>query len=328
MIILLYIALIFVIIGYLGTVLIAWQSIAKRDHVTYISLVFILLGAAGAIWITIDTSRTTDKLVISSGLLANSQIELRKKADDQTESQQLLRKKSDEIALLNREIANNQRKLSEKSDDISNLNKTIAATVTGGESFCFLSPDLAFGKINTIDFYLMTHGKYPLYDVFIRIWDDNCEEGFDSGKIFEKHFGERDKVVTQEEWSKMKDDPKFIAQSVAYEKEIIEHMHKCLMHQEKFGTFSPKKDINIMDSPLISCTIPKGIDLNKYSQKYTVDISARNGHYVQSITITVRNKKYYHIYSKVEKIISDSKREIIREYESVDSGGFVIKIIK
>jgi hypothetical protein len=305
MIILLYIALIFVIIGYLGTVLIAWQSIAKRDHVTYISLIFILLGAAGAIWITIDTSRTTDKLVISSGLLANSQTELRKKADEQTESQQLLRKKSDEIALLNREIANNQRKLSEKSDDISNLNKTIAATVTGGESFCFLSPDPAFGKINTIDFYLMTHGKYPLYDVFIRIWDDNCLEGFDSGKI----------VETQEEWSKT-------------ENKIIEHMRQCLIHQEKVGTFSPKNDVNIMDSPLISCTIPKGIDLDKYSQKYTVDISARNGHYVQNITITVRNKKYYHIYSKVEKILSDSKREIIREYESVDSGGFVINIIK
>ena len=305
MIILLYIALIFVIIGYLGTVLIAWQSIAKRDHVTYISLIFILLGAAGAIWITIDTSRTTDKLVISSGLLADSQIELRKKADDQTESQQLLRKKSDEIALLNREIANNQRKLSEKSDDISNLNKTIAATVTGGESFCFLSPDPAFGKINTINFSLMTHGKYPLYDVFIRIWDDNCLEGFDSGKI----------VETQEEWSKT-------------ENKIIEHMRQCLIHQEKVGTFSPKNDVNIMDSPLISCTIPKGIDLDKYSQKYTVDISARNGHYVQNITITVRNKKYYHIYSKVEKILSDSKREIIREYESVDSGGFVINIIK
>lgn len=82
-----------------------------------------------------------------------------------------------------------------------------------------------------------------------------------------------------------------------------------------------------MDSPLVSCTIPTGIDLSKYSQKYTVDISARNGHYSQSITINVRNKKY-HIYSKVEKVIADSKREIVREYESVDSEGFVIKNLK
>jgi hypothetical protein len=76
--VILYIALVFVIIGYLGAVLVAWQSIAKRDHITYIALIFVLLGAAGAIWVTIDTSRTTDQLV----------------------------KKSDEIASLNREIAN------------------------------------------------------------------------------------------------------------------------------------------------------------------------------------------------------------------------------
>lgn len=125
----------------------------------------------------------------------------------------------------------------------------------------------------------------------------------------------------------MKEDPKFIAQSKAMEKEIKEHMRKRLIHQEKLGNFSPKNGINIMDSPLVSCTIPTGIDLNKYSQKYTVDITARNGHYNQNITITVRNKKY-HIYSKVEKVIIDSKREIVREYESVDSEGFAIKLIK
>ncbi len=228
-------------------------------------------------------------------------------------STELLQNKSNEIELL--------------SSKISKTNQEIAATVTGGESFCFLFPNPSFGKINTIDFHLLNQGKYPLYDVFIRIWDDSRDEGFNYGQIFEKHLGYPSKVVTQEEWSQMKEDPKFIAQSKEIEKEIKEHMRKRLIHQEKFGTFSPKNGINIMDSPLVSCTIPTGIDLNKYSQKYTVDISARNGHYSQSITINVRNKNY-HIYSKVEKVMTDSKREIVREYESVDSEGFAIKNLK
>lgn len=228
-------------------------------------------------------------------------------------STQLLQDKSNKIELL--------------SSKLSEINQEIAATVTGGDSFCFLFPNPSLGKINTIDFHLLNQGKYPVYDVLIRIWDDSRAESFDYGQILEKHLGFRSKVVTLEEWSKMKEDPKFIAQSKAMEKEIIERMRKRLIYQEKLGTFSPKNGINIMDSPLISHTIPTGIDLNKYSQKYTVDITARNGHYSQSITIKVRNKKY-HIYSKVEKVITDSKREIVREYESVDSEGFTIKNLK
>lgn len=131
-------------------------------------------------------------------------------------STKLLQSKSNKIELL--------------SSKISETNQEIAATVTGGEAFCFLFPDPSFGKINTIDFHLLNQGKYPVYDVFIRIWDDSRAEGFDYGQIFEKHLGYRSKVVTQEEWSQMKEDPKFIAQSKAMEKEIKEHMRKRLIH--------------------------------------------------------------------------------------------------
>ncbi len=141
-------------------------------------------------------------------------------------STKLLQDKSDKIELL--------------SSEISETNQKIEATVTGGESFCFLFPNPSFGKINTIDFHLLNQGKYPVYDVFIRIWDDSRAEGFDYGNIFKKHLGYQSKVVTQEEWSQMKDDPEFIAQSKAIEKEIKEHMRKRLIQQEKLGTFSPK----------------------------------------------------------------------------------------
>jgi len=82
---LLYLALFFVIMGYLGTALIAWQSIRKRNRITYAALVFIFLGAAGAVWLAIDTSRTSDEITGLNRKIAE---------------------KSDEIAKLNREIAN------------------------------------------------------------------------------------------------------------------------------------------------------------------------------------------------------------------------------
>ena len=83
-----------------------------------------------------------------------------------------------------------------------------------------------------------------------------------------------------------------------------------------------------MDNPILSCIIPKNINPNKYSQKYTVDVSARNGHFIQSIEITLRNMRY-HYYSKVEEILNDKEKKIIREFESVDSEqGFVIMNLK
>ncbi len=169
--VILYIALVFVIIGYLGTVLIAWQSISERDHVTYIALIFVLLGAAGAIWVTIDSSRTTDQLVIKSGKISELALELKKKADDQAESQQLLRKRSDEIASLNREVANNQRKLREKSDEIANLYKTIAPSITGGDYYGELTVYPPNGE-NEVYFTFRNAGKYPLYDVRVNIEDE------------------------------------------------------------------------------------------------------------------------------------------------------------
>lgn len=87
-------------------------------------------------------------------------------------STKLLQDKSNKIELL--------------SSKLSETNQEIAATVTGGESFCFLFPNPSFGKINTIDFHLLNQGKYPVYDVFIRIWDNSRSEGFDYGQIFEK----------------------------------------------------------------------------------------------------------------------------------------------
>jgi hypothetical protein len=216
---------------------------------------------------------------------------------------------------------------SKKSDKISELNQQIAGSVTGGDSFCYLFPSPSYGKLNTIDFHLHHKGEYPVYDIFIRVWDESCLERIDHGQLYEKHHGYRTKEVTRDEWLKMKEDPEFIRKDIEMQKEMQELMRNCLILQEKLGTIPPNTGTNVMDTSLVSCTAPKGIDLSKFSQKYVINIVARNGQYYQTIMIDIRNKRW-HIYSKVEKVISDSKRIVVREYESQDMEGFVIKLIK
>jgi hypothetical protein len=225
------------------------------------------------------------------------------------------------------QIENLSQKNIELSSELSKINKEIAATVTGGESFCYLFPSPSFGKLNTMDFNLWHMGKYPVYDSFIRVWDDTCLAKIDHAKIFENHYGYRNKEITYEEWLKMKDDPTYISKNKEVQNDIKEQMKRCLIVQKSLGTITPKKSQNIMDIPLITVQFPFRIGLAKYSQEYSVSIVARNGEYNQKISIGIRNKRYY-IYSKVEKLSVSSAPVVVREYESIDSDMFAIKNIK
>jgi hypothetical protein len=235
-------------------------------------------------------------------------------------STQLLQAKSDKIA----ELAQENIRL---SSELSEINKKIAATVTGGESFCYLFPSLSFGELNSIDFNLQHMGEYPVYDASIRVWDSSCLERIDYTKIFESHHGYRTKEVTYEEWLAMKEDPQFIRPSKELGKGIKKQMEGCLLVQKNLGTITPKKSTNIMDPSLITFTVPTGIDVNTFKQKYSVSIVARNGEYRQEISIDIRNKRY-HIYSKVEKVSTRSEPVVVREYETIESEPFAIKLIK
>jgi hypothetical protein len=260
---------------------------------TWIGIVFIALGTAFTI---IGQQKINDKSNI------------------------LLQSKSDRIAVLSQQNI-------ELSSELSKTNKEIAATVTGGDSFCYLFPSPSFGKLNTIDFNLQHMGKYPVYDAFIRVWDSSCLKKIEYGKIFQNRHGYQSKEFTYEEWLVTKEDPKFIRANKEVESDIKEQMERCLLIQKNLGTITPKKSSNLMDPPLITFTIPDGIDVNKFNQKYSVSIVARNGEYKQEISIDIRNKRY-HIYSKVEKVSTGAEPVLIREFESVDTDAFLIKIIK
>lgn len=142
------------------------------------SIVGVLLGGVGAFRATrqqaqeqAELKNKSDEIAALYQKIAESQIELRAKADIQTEAQGQLRQKSEEISALNKEIANTQIDLRRRSDEIAELNKTISATVTGGDSYCYFLVGHPSNKTNSVDLMLMTEGKYPLYDVSIKIDD-------------------------------------------------------------------------------------------------------------------------------------------------------------
>ncbi len=64
-----------------------------------------------------------------------------------------------------------ERQLRAKSDEVAELNRTSAATVTGGDSFCYLAFSLGDGATNKPPLVLVHQGEYPLYDLGIRIVD-------------------------------------------------------------------------------------------------------------------------------------------------------------
>lgn len=60
-----------------------------------------------------------------------------------------------------------ERNLRIKSEEISNLNKEIVNNVTGGDSFCYIFID----SVNAGIIGVVHKGRYPLYDLDIRIAD-------------------------------------------------------------------------------------------------------------------------------------------------------------
>jgi len=174
-----------------------------------------------------------------------------------------------------------------------------------------LAPQRSFENRKIINFIIDHKGKYPLYDVSIKVWDENCLNKIDLGKTFETHMG-KPKVLTNAERIKMENDTLFWAHSDELSQDLREQMNKCQIINTKLGTISPYR-INI-DPPLFaSPPLSNETDLNKFSQEYQVDIFTRNGEFSQKITITIKNNQFY-VHLTVEKVISDTKRDVIFEH--------------
>jgi hypothetical protein len=109
-----------------------------------------LTSAAGGLWAAVDADHSGGAaIVIFVGVFVTAGGALWGSIQ-QTQSERLLRLRSDEIA---------------------ELNRTIAASVTGGDSFCYLALSLGDEAANSPLLAVVHQGNYPLYDVQIRVVD-------------------------------------------------------------------------------------------------------------------------------------------------------------
>lgn len=69
------------------------------------------------------------------------------------------------------EQTKSERSLKEKNQEIVELSKTISKSITGGDSFAYLGHPLDGSQGDNLTMVIVQNGKYPLYDVNIRIVD-------------------------------------------------------------------------------------------------------------------------------------------------------------
>lgn len=62
-----------------------------------------------------------------------------------------------------------EKELRAKSDEIAGLNRQISASIIGGDSYCYVR--LLLDKTDAAVAIVVHEGKYPLYDIKIRMWD-------------------------------------------------------------------------------------------------------------------------------------------------------------
>jgi hypothetical protein len=78
--------------------------------------------------------------------------------------------KNNKIILLQEENLQSQKILQAKTEEIKNLNNRINATVTGGDSFCYITIEMVDNS-NNVRMWAISHGQYPVYDAAVRIVD-------------------------------------------------------------------------------------------------------------------------------------------------------------
>lgn len=79
--------------------------------------------------------------------------------------------------------AESEKQLRLRSDEIAELNKKIAQSITGGDSYCYVS--FALGANDSPLMTLVHEGDFPLYDVSIRIWEPANYQNIPAGSFEE-----------------------------------------------------------------------------------------------------------------------------------------------
>ncbi len=135
----------------LGVVVSIEQDWAKR-HRILVLVSFFMFGAVGVIATNQQASESARETTAANTALSTGLTNLQRSTEEITRLQGL-----------NTQL---QQKLLDSSSEINQLSKQNIETVTGGDSFCY-----AFIKASWPYFSVVHRGKYPLYDVNIRVVD-------------------------------------------------------------------------------------------------------------------------------------------------------------
>ena len=130
-----------------------------------------LISALGGWWATReqdeDNEKNQNEIKARDNEIMTLQRQLLKTTNAQLIEQKELRRKSEEIAELNAEIAEAQKELYKKSEELATLNLNNARLISGEGSFCVIYILPAGSDRATV--LIMHHGDSPLYDMRIKI---------------------------------------------------------------------------------------------------------------------------------------------------------------
>jgi len=150
------IAVILVVLGYLGNIVAIWQSI-KKPNVIILIAVLILLGAAGIIWIAIDASNATEQLKAKSEEIAKLNRDLLAKGDETKDaykklalSHEQLIKKSEELLRLSRIVVIKSEENAKLSRENLAQNKLLVQSVMRWEKQGKISKEVAQEFLETL----------------------------------------------------------------------------------------------------------------------------------------------------------------------------------
>lgn len=206
--------------------------------------------------------------IVSAGAIAYDQsaqeAESKKKDAELLSISKALINRTNELVEQGKNINKLTETIAEKNYQISQQNKSLAklaqkslSTITGGDSYCyflFFSPSQ---KLNSVDLMLINEGRYPLYDVFIKIDD------------VEKQIG----IVKSESG---KDNLPY--DSITKVNQLLSQASKSI----QVGNMGPKQAIN-----LGTLNLPE-----TDKQSFNINIMARNGHVIQFMRFRRVNKHW------------------------------------
>ncbi len=256
------------------------QPKTRREKIFGLALfVFLVLGGLCSFWLTFSSNEQAKNIEQQNQQIIRQNNVL---------NQQLSETK-EELAQTKIELYKRTGELVAKSGKIEQLNDFILSSVTGGESYCYLLP--MFDDMSGRQRFFLTHeGKYPVYDIQVRIINISMLGQLPFDKLLPKGN------ISKENWQRM-----------VRKRDLWQEFHVLRNQAEilfALATLTPGTGFFINGHQL-----PEGAE----KQEYLVDIFARNGKVSQEIRY-VKEKGSWKISMRVVVSGHEGKGRVVLEW--------------